>query len=229
MEPLLTVSSLGVRLRGKDVLEGLSFELLRAETLVILGPNGAGKTVLLRALLGLVPRAGTVRWESGVSAGYVPQRLVVAPDLPVTVEDFFELQGLSREAAPAALALVGLKEPSLARDRLGHLSSGQFQRVLIASALARRPDVLLCDEPTAGIDVKGEQTIYELLQEHQQRTGMAIILVTHDLSVVYGHATRALCINKKPYCYGAPRDVLTPDNLEALYGAGVRFVRHVHE
>lgn len=229
MEPILRVADLRVDLDGKRVIEDLSFELGERETLVILGPNGAGKTVLLRAILGLVPHSGTVRWRSGAVPGYVPQRVAVPKDLPVTVEDFFALQGVARASVGEALSRVGLSQAGFALKRLGHLSSGQLQRALIASALIQNANVLIFDEPTAGIDVAGEETVHEFVAKTQAERGLAMILVTHDLSVVYGHATRALCINKRPYCYGAPQEVLTPENLERLYGGGLKLFRHVHE
>ena len=229
MEPVLKVENLQVDLDGRTIIQNLTFELQERETLVILGPNGAGKTVLLRALLSLVPHEGTIAWSGGPKIGYVPQRVVIQKDLPVTVEDFFELQKVPRDAAPAALELVGIKDTAFLAKRLGLLSSGQFQRTLIASALAQRADVLLFDEPMSGVDMGGEETVHNVLLHTQQERNLTVVLVTHDLSVVYGDATHVLCINKQPYCYGAPKDVLTLSNLQKLYGDSVKVFPHSHE
>ena len=161
-ESLLSVNNLRVDLDGKTLFNDISFELKAKETLVILGPNGAGKTVLLRSLLGLLPHQGEVVWQSGVKVGYVPQRVPANRDLPVTVGDFFELKNVSKTQALDLLHEVGLSESGLLDSQLGFLSSGQFQRVLIAWALAKNPGVLVFDEPTAGVDIGGEDAIPRL-------------------------------------------------------------------
>jgi len=190
MEPILRVSRLHVRLDGRDIFRDLSFKLHENETLVVLGPNGCGKTVLLQALLGLLPYQGEVLWRPGLKIGYVPQRVPLNRELPITVEDFFRLKKVSSHDAAEALQKVGLTESKFSGKQLGILSSGQFQRLLIAWALVSLPDVLLFDEPTAGIDIGGEETIHTLLKKMQSERRLAVILVTHDLSAVYsGHPT----------------------------------------
>ena len=227
-DPILRVENLRVELGGRIVLQNLSFDLYEHETLVILGPNGAGKTVLLRTLLGLVPHQGTILWKSGLRTGYVPQRVVVQRDLPVSVEDFFELQNVPRDAVADAIRQVGIQDATFRTKPLGLLSSGQLQRTLIASALARHPDVLLFDEPMSGIDLGGEETVHGVLRRIQGESHLTIVMVTHDLSVVSSDATHALCINKPPYCYGTPEEVLTLANLQSLYGESVKFFPHIH-
>lgn len=228
-EVVLSVSALGVELDGKVILENLNFDLRERETLVILGPNGAGKTVLLRALLGLLPYRGRVSWKVGARIGYVPQRIPLNKELPVTVADFFELKKTKPANLPDLLRQVGIVDNDFPLKQLGLLSSGQFQRVLIAWALTSDPDVLLFDEPTAGVDVGGEETIYSLLRRTQQERNLAVILVTHDLSTVYSQATNVLCINNKVSCYGPPKEILDPGVLQRIYGKEIRFYRHAHE
>jgi zinc transport system ATP-binding protein len=123
------------------------------------------------------------------------------------------------------LEMVGLNS-SLINKNFNTLSTGQFQRMIIAWALVNNPSVLLFDEPTAGIDVGGEETIYSLLHKFWKEKKMTIILVTHDLSITWEHADKVLCLNKKRLCYGRPRKVLTPKNLEELYGTGIKFYEH---
>jgi zinc transport system ATP-binding protein len=241
---VLSVSDLGVVIEDTLVLEQLSFEVERGEILTILGPNGAGKTQLLRALLGLLPHTGRIRWAPGVRIGYAPQRLPYVREIPITVADFFSLKPDAHRStgaragrrarhdaeahAPEMLRTVGL-DPALASRQMGKLSSGQFQRVLIAWALAGDPDVLLFDEPTAGVDVAGAETVYRLLSRLHEERGLTLLLVTHDLAVVSELASRVLCLNKRPVCLGPPLEVLTPETLASMYGAEVKLHRHESE
>ena len=224
-DALLDVSNLRVTFESEVVVDGLSFSVRPGEILTILGPNGAGKTVLLRTLLGVVSHEGSVRWKPGTRIGYVPQRLPYIRDIPVSVEDFFALK--SGTAAGEILLDAGLPE-SMAKKRMSDLSSGQFQRVLIAWALAGDPQVLLFDEPTTGVDVTGEETVYGLLERLHRSRNLAMLLVTHDLAVVYKLSTRVLCVNRNAICQGPPVDVLTPENLQRLYGTEVKYYEHKH-
>lgn len=228
MEPILEVSKLRVILDGSEIFRDVSFELREGETLVVLGPNGSGKTVLLRALLGLLRHEGTIRWRPGLRLGYVPQRVPLNHDLPLTVSDFFELKRVPRQSIQEILRQVGLEEPDFPGRQLGLLSSGQFQRVLIAWALISHPAALLFDEPTAGIDIGGEETIRGLLRRMRERTKLSIILVTHELSAVYGEADHVLCMSHRKVAYGVPREILAPETLRDLYGRDVKLFRHLH-
>jgi len=216
-----------VKLGAQRVLERLSFVVRRGDILTILGPNGAGKTVLLRALLGVLPYQGRIAWAEGVRIAYVPQRLPYIKDIPMSVEEFFALKQVTAAAASEMLVAVGLRD-ELRSKRIGDLSSGQFQRVLIAWALTGRPDVLLFDEPTTGVDVGGEETVYKLLARLHDERALTMLLVTHDLAVVYQLSNNVLCINRSSVCYGPPLTVLTPESLRQLYGADVKYWRHEH-
>jgi zinc transport system ATP-binding protein len=229
MATLLDVTNLRVTLDGEPILAELSFEVEEGETLVILGPNGAGKTVLLKALLGLVEHAGTITWREGVKIGYVPQRVTLEKNTPITVADFFSLKRVDAERATEMLRQVDLGDPAILEKSIAKISSGQFQRVLIAWALANDPEVLLFDEPTTGIDVGGQDTIYSLLDKTQEARNLTILLVTHELEIVSGHADKALCLNKKTFCYGSPTSILTPERLQEIYGQPARFFHHRHE
>jgi len=199
----------------------------RGEVLTILGPNGAGKTVLLKTLLGIFPYKGKIEWESGVKIGYVPQRVPFVKDVPMNIEEFFTLKGIKRETKEV-IKLVGFDENFLKKN-IGELSSGQYQRILVAWALIGNPDVLLFDEPTTGIDITGEETIYQLLERLKNEKKLTIILVTHDLSVVYKFSDRVICLNKCPVCQGTPKEVLSPEILSKLYGQEVKFYEHHHQ
>lgn len=222
----LQVKNLVVELNDRKIIENLSFEVRRGETLVVLGPNGAGKTTLLRALLGIVPYEGEVSWSINNISYLPPKELMQRKEiLPLTVEDFYSLKEISKNRVFKSLESVGLSS-KVFRQRIVHLSTGQFQRLSIAWALVDKPDTLLFDEPTSGIDIGGTETIYSLLHRFWEKYDMTIVLVTHDLSVVWEHADNVLCLNKRGVCYGVPAEALTTKNLKELYGVGVKYYKH---
>jgi zinc transport system ATP-binding protein len=226
MNEILTVKDLNVVLGGEEVLKDLSFSVNKGEVLVILGPNGAGKTTLLKTLLGIIPYKGEVKWKTKNISYLPPQEFLQRQYLPpLSIKDFFELKGASHDKTIKMLGLVGL-DPSYINKNFNTLSTGQFQRMIIAWALINEPSVLLFDEPTAGIDIGGEETIYSLLHKFWKEKKMTILLVTHDLSIIWEHADNVLCLNKKKLCYGRPRKVITPKSLEELYGTGIKFYEH---
>jgi len=221
---ILKVKNLSVQINSEKIIENLSFEVKKGEVLTILGPNGAGKTVLLKTLLGIYPYEGEIIWEEKVRIGYVPQRLPFIKNIPITIEEFFKLKSCSEKEIKNILNEIGLKENL--KKEIGSLSSGQFQRVLIGWALVKNPEVLLFDEPMSGVDIKGEETIYTLLKRLKEKRNLTLILVTHDLSVVYKFSNFVICLNKCPLCQGSPKEVLTPENLQKLYGEEVKFYEH---
>lgn len=224
---ILKVTDLSVELEGEKIINNLSFEVKRGDILTILGPNGAGKTVLLKTLLGLLPHKGEIKWEKNIKIGYVPQRLPFIKDVTLSVKDFLKLKKPSEEKMKEILKSVGFKENLLGK-KMGDLSSGQFQRILVAWSLIGNPQVLLFDEPTTGIDIEGEETVYRLLAKLKRERELTILLVTHDLSVVYKFSNNVICLNKQPICYGFPQEVLTPENLQKLYGEELKYYRHKH-
>lgn len=225
--PLLSVKDLTVELDGEKIIKDLSFEVRQGEILVILGPNGAGKSVLLRALLGVLPYRGEIRWREGIKIGYVPQRLPFIKDIPLSVREFFGLKKVPEKEIREILNLLGVGDEILEKN-VGDLSSGQFQRILLGWGLVGNPQVLLFDEPLSGIDISGQESIYDLLENLRTEKNLTLLLVSHDLSVVYEFASNVLCINKKGLCYGPPRRILTPKNLAQLYGGEVKFYKHFH-
>jgi zinc transport system ATP-binding protein len=233
-ETVLTVEDLSVALDDQPVLQNISFTLQQGEALAVIGPNGAGKTVLFRTLLGLLPHSGLVEWRAAVRIGYVPQRFAVDRSAPISTLEFFLLQSPAfwqpgagfKAELEQELRRMGLDRRVL-RKSLGELSGGETQRVLIASALLEKPDVLLLDEPTAAVDAGFEETVYALLHRVQNERGTALLLISHDLSVVYRYAQRVLCLNKTVVCQGAPMEALNPQALATLYGES-SFYHHEH-
>jgi len=226
---ILEVRKLNIEFGHNRVLDDINFEVERGAVLAIIGPNGAGKTVLLKALIGLLPYKGEVRWAPDARIGYVPQRMDIETDVPLTVREFFGLRGagLTPARIREALGFVQLDEQIL-NAGLGEISIGQRQRVLVAWSVIGSPDVLLFDEPTADIDVTGQESIYKMLYHLQKNLGLTIILVSHDLNVVYRHATSVLCLNRSKLCFGVPREVLSSEQLLNLYGGEKAFFEHKH-
>jgi zinc transport system ATP-binding protein len=243
-----------VELRGVEfhygealVLEDIDFRVEPGEYVGIIGPNGSGKTTLVRLILGLAPpTAGQVRlfgeppatfrqWER---LGYVPQRVVLDPALPATVEEVVEtglLPTLGWGRRPGArlrahvrdvLGQLGLER--LAAARVGTLSVGQQQRVLIARALVSAPELLILDEPTGHVDPEMQTSFYTLLRHLHLERRVTLVLVSHDIGVVAREVTKLACLNRRLVFHGPPADFLTDTGLAALYGPGVGVVAHGH-
>lgn len=225
----LDVEGLSVRLGGKDLLRGLSFSVPAGSALAVIGPNGAGKTVLFRALIGVVPHGGSVRWALETRIGYVPQKLDLTRDLPITGRDFLrakaDVSGASGTDAAGVLRRVSLS-PSVADQPIGSFSGGQFQRLLLAAALMGKPTVLLFDEPTSGVDEPGEERLYEMIQRVQEAERLTLLLISHELTVVYRYATNVLCLSREEPCFGPPEEILTPQRIEQLYGTPLKYHHH---
>jgi zinc transport system ATP-binding protein len=235
MEPVLDVRHLSVRFGETAVVRDLSFRVERGTSLAILGPNAAGKTVLFRALIGALPFEGSVQWAPGTRIGYVPQKLDLERDIPMTGMDFLRARAAllpcaaaraAERAIPRALALVGIAQEA-AHQTIGTLSGGQFQRLLVAFALVGDPNVLLLDEPTAGVDEPGQERLNELVHRLQVEQGLTVLFISHELSVVYRYASEVLCLSRERVCIGAPRTVLTPEILHEIYGTPIDY--HVHD
>jgi len=228
--PLLSVNNLNIAFGDRTIIHDLSFELQRGDCLAIIGPNGAGKTVLLKALLNLIPSQGEVRWSREARPGYVPQKIAADRQLPLRLRDLLEAKAAVLKLPGSELDVicsdVGLTQ-ELLDTSMGHLSGGQFQKALIAFALLGRPNILLFDEPTASLDELTEERVYDFLHSLQRDKGMTLVLVSHDLSVVYRYAGMVLCLSKGTACMGPPKELLTPAMLEELYGAPAKYYRHV--
>ena len=200
IQTILTVNDLNVKFDNHLILDHLSFDITRDSTVAIVGLNGAGKTVLFKALLGIIPFNGKITWSDDVKIGYVPQRLSVSNDLPITVLEFLKLKEDSFEKISETLTLVGFRQKAehvhhdirVLNARLGSLSGGELQRILIAYSLLGDPNVLLLDEPTAGVDIKGEETFYNLFEKLKKDIDLTIIFISHDIEVVERYADKII-------------------------------------
>ncbi len=231
-EELVAVSDAVVAYNGKRALTGVTIAVHRNEIVTLIGPNGAGKTTLARVFLGLTPlTSGVLRRKPSLRVGYVPQRFPVDRIIPLSVARFMRVNGAGDEAFIAeclnetgALALVNAQ--------LADLSGGEFQRVLLARALARKPDLLVLDEPAQAVDFAGAAALYELIDTVRKRRGCGILLISHDLHVVLGASNRVVCLNRHICCEGVPQVVAGHPEYIRLFGrdaASLGLYRHTHD
>ncbi len=223
---IIEVKNLSVTLDGRKIVGEVSFTLQSQEVLAIVGPNGAGKSILLKTLVGINKHySGEIYFAPGTKIGYLPQRFHVDSYLPITVREFLNLKPEHKYTLEEVLRLVDIPETWLTQN-LGTFSSGQLQKILLAWAVIDQPHVLLFDEPTENVDVVSQESIYDLLHELQDRLAISIIIVSHDLDVVYKYANTVLCLNERMLCYGEPVATLTNEALSELYGDHAFFHHH---
>lgn len=243
---VVEVRDLWVTLGGQNVLQSVNLSVPAGQVIALIGPNGSGKTTLLRTLVGLQKAsAGEIKLfgQNELAAalpriGYVPQRFNLESSFILSVREFLALrlsetrhwfwQSHRRIDACIRASLAEIGVEGLLDRPLAKLSGGQLQRVLIAFSLLGKPELLLLDEPTAGVDLPGEQTFYDLIAEIQQRHHLTVILVSHDLSMVYRHASWVYALNRVICCEGSPQQVMNADSLKQAYGIHVSPYGHHH-
>ena len=230
-EIAIALQNVSVDLGGRPIIQNVSFEIERGCLTAIMGPNGGGKTTMILAILGLLPYRGKILFGTHKKTtrpriGYVPQKLDLDHGSPITVCDLLAagkslrplwtgVKGETRSRVNKALETVGI--PGVMGTPIGKLSGGELQRVLLAQALLLEPEILLLDEPVAGVDVRGEALFCELLDEIHRDLKLTTLLITHDISVVAEHAHHVVCLNKSIICSGITKDVLTQDNLRKVF------------
>jgi zinc transport system ATP-binding protein len=232
MSALIEAQNLSVHLAEHRVLHSVNFALQPGEIVTIVGPNGSGKSTMLRALIGAVqPSQGHIVRQPGLRIGYVPQRLQLDPSMPLSVDRFLSLP----KRVPKSLRQAALDEAgagALWGRQMAQLSGGQFQRVLLARALLHRPQVLLLDEPTTGLDQPGQAAFYRLIEEVRASIGCAVMMVSHELHVVMSASDRVICMNGHICCEGRPEVVAQAEEYRALFGTGtggaLALYRHEH-
>ena len=219
---LVEIGNLGIRLGDTTGLNDVDMHVGPGEIITIVGPNGSGKTTLLRAIIGAIkPSMGWIKKNPELRIGYVPQRLHVDETLPITVRRFLSLpRSVSDSVAQDALATAGVED--LGMQQMTGLSGGQFQRVLLARALLGRPQLLLLDEATQGLDQPGSAAFYRQIETVRQHLGCAVLMVSHELHVVMAASDRVICLNGHICCHGAPGQVATAPEYRALFGTGTQ-------
>ena len=236
MDPkaIIQVEHLSVSYNGTAVLNDLNFSIKRGEIVAVVGPNGSGKTTLIRAILGLAPYRGTIlvdqepvqRMRSRI--GYVPQTFVFDRTVPMTVSEFLKLTFEKVTPHQLKRVLLEVDMTAHAEAQIGTLSGGQLQRILIARALLHDPSLLLLDEATSEIDMAGEKSFYDIVGHLNHIHQTTVVLVSHEINMVYKFADQIICLNRDIICYGKPKDTITKEVLEKLYGQEVRFQEHRH-
>lgn len=242
--PAIQVKNLFVKLGGHSIIEDVSFDVPSGQTTAIIGPNGAGKSILVKTILRLISKQSGQVSILGVDhthyrriaplVSYIPQSLSFEHTMPITVQELFSLAsskhlGMSQDDQNRMhhlLNLVGMSNTE--QVCLSHLSGGQLQRCFIAYSLLDQPKLLILDEPSAGIDVAGQESIYNLLERIKEQEQLTLLLVSHELDVVMRYASQVLCLNRRLLCDGAPRQVLSNELLQSMYGAPVGHFMHHH-
>lgn len=217
----------------KLILDAVSLDINTNEIITLIGPNGAGKSTLIKCLLGLLPLAsGSVQRKAQLKIAYIPQKTYLNPSIPIHVEGFLRLAGdFNKKDLLKALSKVGAEK--LLNADLHKLSGGEFQRVMLARAILRKPELLVLDEPTQGMDVVAQQGLYALLNDIKTELGSAILMVSHDLHLVMSNTDRVICLNQHVCCSGHPESVSTDPAYLQLFGLkegdGLAVYEHHHD
>jgi ABC-type Mn2+/Zn2+ transport system ATPase subunit len=234
MAPLLEVKDLTVRFSGCTALDHVGFTIEKEAIIAVIGPNGSGKTTLLKAILGLLPFQGEVRIFSQPvrqvlhQLGYVPQRFAFDSAFPLTVEEFINLTCRNPEKLPPGGVLEETGMTEFKGKMIGELSGGQLQRVLLAHAMLHRPRILFLDEATSGIDVEGLSDFYSTIHRLNREHGVTVMMVSHEISMVYKFSDRIICLNRDLISHGETKTALTGEVLKKLYGDNADLKIHGH-
>ena len=215
---LIETKSVCLALDGKQILDKVDIRLHKGEIVTLIGPNGAGKSTLVRVILGLIKQdSGEVRLAPKLRIGYMPQRLSIDPVLPLTVRRFLTLAQRCSESKLIE-ALTEVSAQRLLDSAMQTLSGGETQRVLLARAMLRDPDLLILDEPVQGVDVTGQEELYRLISTIRKRHGCGILMISHDLHMVMSATDQVLCLNRHVCCSGHPDSVRIDPSYVALFG-----------
>jgi len=231
--PIAELRNVSVVDDGWDALSKIDFQISSGEIVTLVGPNGSGKTTLLRVLIGAVqPTTGSTHRKGATRIGYVPQRLHLDPALPITVERFIGLPG-RKSNEEVMEALEALDATHLAKRAMAELSGGEFQRVLFARAISMRPQLLIFDEATQGLDQPGSAAFYRRVAAARDKLGCAVIMASHELHVVMAASDRVVCLNTHICCQGTPAQVSHSPEYVALFGTAtadaLAIYQHKHD
>jgi len=218
-EPLIDLKGAGVYRDGRWLVRNVDLTIHRGEIVTLIGPNGAGKSTTAKMALHILkPDEGEIRHLKGLRIGYVPQKINIDRTMPLSVERLMTLAGpLPQAEIVRALDAVGITH--LLKAEITNLSGGEFQRALMARALARKPDIMVLDEPVQGVDFSGEAALYELIAKLRDDTGCGVLLISHDLHLVMAATDRVICLNGHVCCSGTPSDVTASPEYLRLFGS----------
>lgn len=232
MTQVLAANHINFTRDGKTILQDVSLTLNRGEIVTLIGPNGAGKTTLVRILLNLVSAdSGQIERAPNAAVGYMPQKLHIDNTMPLSVYRFLALTGADKLAIRAALARVGVQD--LGNQGITRLSGGELQRVMLARAILRKPDILVLDEPVQGVDIAGQSQLYRLISQLRDEFHCAVLMISHDLHLVMAQTDTVVCLNHHVCCHGHPENVSADPAFLELFGhqqdTGVAMYTHHHD
>ena len=214
---LVKLNEVGIRQNDKWLVKGVSLVVEKGKIVTLIGPNGSGKSTTAKIALGIYKKIEGQVEKYTNNVGYVPQKISIDWTLPLRVNDFMLLtESIKDEAVNEALSLTGVVH--LKNKNLGNLSGGEFQRVLLARAISRKPDLLVLDEPVQGVDFTGEIALYELIKKISDTLNCGILLISHDLHTVMSATDHVVCLNGHVCCSGTPSDVARNNEYKALFG-----------
>ena len=226
--PLLSLRNIEKSFAGQSILHDVSIDLMPGRLLSLIGPSGCGKTTLVKVALDLIkPDSGNVIRAPDLTIGYMPQKLAIDPTLPLRVDRFLQLADRDKNACVEALEETGAAH--LAQRPLRTLSGGETQRVLLARALLRKPDLLVLDEPVQGVDVTGQEALYKLISDIRTHLHCAILMVSHDLHLVMAATDEVVCLNRHICCQGSPEQVSVDPAFVELFGSRQALYTHHHD
>jgi zinc transport system ATP-binding protein len=234
---LISARQISLKRNGRSVLRDIDLDIAAGEIVTLIGPNGAGKTTLVRVLIGIEkPDSGAVRRAPDLIVGYVPQRFDLDRAIPMTVDRFLALgakKGGTTSAESKAKVLADVGADGLGHRQFGELSGGELQRVLIARALLRQPQLLVLDEPVRGVDFQGEADLYALIGQLRSERNLGVLLVSHDLHIVMAQSDRVICVNQHICCSGVPDTVSQHPEYARLFGPhaarALGIYQHTHD
>ena len=214
---LVKLNNVGFKQNQKWLVKGVSLQVAKGEIVTLIGPNGSGKSTTAKIALGLFKNIEGEVQKYTNNIGYVPQKISIDWTLPLRVRDFMLLtDNLKEDAIDEALSLTGVNH--LKNKSLGNLSGGEFQRVLLARAISKKPELLVLDEPVQGVDFTGEIALYELIKKISDELNCGILLISHDLHTVMSATDYVVCLNGHVCCSGSPKEVAKNNEYKALFG-----------
>lgn len=232
IKPLLTASDLCYSSANKTIIKNVSLTLNPSEIVTLIGPNGAGKTTLIRLLLDIIkPDSGNIHRQRKLTVGYMPQKIHLNQSLPLNVERFMKLSGGTKQTISWAIELCGIAH--LTGHSMHTLSGGELQRILLARALAIKPQLLILDEPVQGVDIAGQIELYGLIKRISDTLQCGVLMISHDLHLVMEATDSVICLNQHVCCHGHPESVSNHPAYLELFGqespAGIAVYTHHHD